>query len=305
MSDTAIPTLTRTVLGTGEPCYTIITEAATLCITDLGILAGRPRQWAFTLFYRTTVMAEAIVPGDDLAAGVAAAVRTMLDTDAPTHRVPTLPAYRAFEALAALDVTTMERALGAPALHGIVHEDGYDGRYRLYTSNHLSFDALPAYDEGGPRTAPIDGWTVSTTITSIGLPGHAVSANDGRVTVGAHRGGFPGSKYTPERHELDGTDYPTQRDAERALYEAGLTAFMVYERDAARYGLNVEATAPVADNKDAAIRAHLNDYMQGDSPQAPIEAVERVLDECARCERGGTVMTPGIVRDLIAATLNV
>lgn len=56
---------------------------------------------------------------------------------------------------------------------------------------------------------------------------------------------------------------------------------------------------------DAAIRAELDDYMQGDSPQRPIAAVERVLDECDRCERGGTIMAPSVVRSLIASALGV
>lgn len=55
----------------------------------------------------------------------------------------------------------------------------------------------------------------------------------------------------------------------------------------------------------AAIKAHLDEYMQGDNPQRPIEALERVLEECDRCERGGTMMAPDVVRNLIADTLRV
>lgn len=57
------------------------------------------------------------------------------------------------------------------------------------------------------------------------------------------------------------------------------------------------------DDLDAAIRAELAGYMQGDSPARPIAAVERVLDECAACDRDGVLMSPGTVRNLIAREL--
>lgn len=235
MNATETPTMTRTVLGSGVPCYAITTGPATLDITDLGLLSGK-RQWAYTLRYRTTVMSEAIVTGETLTDGVAAAVRGVLNADTPTHRVPTLPAYRAFEALAALDLTAMELALGAPALHGVIYADGHDGRYRLYTIDYLPFGALPPHGNAGPGTVALNGWVTSTSTTSRGVAStHLALVDNGRVTIGAHRG-YAGSG-PRERHELDGTTYATQADAARALYEAGLTGFMVFERDAARLGL--------------------------------------------------------------------
>jgi hypothetical protein len=47
-------------------------------------------------------------------------------------------------------------------------------------------------------------------------------------------------QYVTERHDLDGQKFPTKRDADRAIFNAGGTAFMVYAKNAARQGFPVE-----------------------------------------------------------------
>lgn len=112
-----------------------------------------------------------------------------------------------------------------PPLHGGEMESrhgGYGSRYRLWTAaNGLDFDAMPPHDQGGPYMTAVDGWIVSTTTTS-GRPG---------VNLGVWRGGYR----APERHALHDTRYDSGRDASRAAYQAGVTAFMVYEQAASRY----------------------------------------------------------------------
>lgn len=114
-----------------------------------------------------------------------------------------------------------------PDLYGDVTALG-DYRYRLYTVAELPFEAMLGRRDGGPGMAVIDGWAVGYTGTKP-------------ARLNARRGGYTEEgRYDPnlvERHELDGVEYPTMRDAERAAYDAGLLAFMVYERDAARFGL--------------------------------------------------------------------
>lgn len=56
------------------------------------------------------------------------------------------------------------------------------------------------------------------------------------------------------------------------------------------------ASEKVFDRADWAIDA---------DPLLLLAAVNRVLGECDRCERGGTFMAPEIVRDLIARELGV
>lgn len=127
-----------------------------------------------------------------------------------------------------------------PAMHGEIHEYGYDGRYRLYTVDHLPFDALPSYGDGGPAKVVLDPWGTSTSSLCGFMSSPSVAAaDDGMVTLNVYRVDSPASQ-PMVRHPLDGTRYATTRDADRAAYEAGVTAFMVYEREAARFGLPSE-----------------------------------------------------------------
>ncbi len=139
-----------------------------------------------------------------------------------------------------------------PPLKGSAFADGYDGRYRVYTVELLPFDALPAYADGGPSKVVLDGWGVSFSRLCRALSSASVAAaDDGMITLKVYevRQGFNWAPCVPgdtrERHPLDGTKYATQRDADRAAYEAGLTGFMVYEKHAAGYGLPC-SPAPVA-----------------------------------------------------------
>jgi hypothetical protein len=130
-----------------------------------------------------------------------------------------------------------------PPLEGDLIDSLGDYRYRLYTVAELPFDALPAYPAGPARVAHTD-WHTATSSLCHGLSSPSVvAADDGMVAVRATRGGYnKDGQYDPalvERHELDGQRFATQHAADRAVYEAGLTAFMVYERDAARFGLPI------------------------------------------------------------------
>lgn len=112
-----------------------------------------------------------------------------------------------------------------------------DGRYRVYTVAHLPFEALPAYADGGPATVALGVWGVSTSSLCRAFSSPSVAAaDDGMHTLSVYRFATPGGADI-ERHALDGTTYATGRDASRAAYEAGLLGFMVYERDAGRFGL--------------------------------------------------------------------
>lgn len=95
--------------------------------------------------------------------------------------------------------------------------------YRLLTVKDVPFDAFPTYRNGGPAKVVVTGASTSYT-TGGGQPGARLSAYVGR------EGGAPG-----EPHPLNGTRYPSVEDAERAAYDAGLTAFMVYDRDAHKW----------------------------------------------------------------------
>jgi hypothetical protein len=117
-----------------------------------------------------------------------------------------------------------------PDLHGFTNTD-YDGRYRIYTiASGIAFDSVPAYGQGGPAQVAFGDWNVSTTHSSDRPDVHTLSV-------------WRGDACKPTRHQLDGTDYPTRRDADRAAYNAGVSGFMVYEKHAFRYVLPIEVTA--------------------------------------------------------------
>lgn len=111
-----------------------------------------------------------------------------------------------------------------PATSGSIAPER-DGRYRLYTADVLPFDAVPAYP-AGPALVAHTTWGVSTS-TGDGIDGAQLNVH--RFASGA---AGPG-----ERHELDGHLYRTYRDAQHAAYDAGVLAFMIYHKDAPRWGL--------------------------------------------------------------------
>lgn len=47
------------------------------------------------------------------------------------------------------------------------------------------------------------------------------------------------------------------------------------------------------------------DYVAAEGRGQERAALDRVLEECDRCERGGTMMAPSIIRSLIATELGV
>lgn len=130
-----------------------------------------------------------------------------------------------------------------PQLEGTV-QTWRDGRYRIYTVEHIDFDTLPQYRDGGPPMIAINGYNVSySTLSRMFSSANVIAADDGLhglsifTTLYDQDGMYAGS----ERHELDGTRYATQRDASRAAFEAGALGFMVYERDVERLGLPAAA----------------------------------------------------------------
>lgn len=99
-------------------------------------------------------------------------------------------------------------------------------RYTLYTIA----DGVPFYasfDQAQrPAMVTCTEWSVSrTSVCRMFSSPSVVARDDGMVTLNAFR--FDAQNNTI-RHELDGTRYPTDRDAQRAAYDAGLLAHMVY-----------------------------------------------------------------------------
>lgn len=117
-----------------------------------------------------------------------------------------------------------------PAAQGI-------NRYRLYTVEHLPFGALPSYRDGGPASVAMPGWSKSTSTVSRLFSSSEVVA-DGTVTLNLRHYQPVTGGYEP--HALDKTTYATQADADRASYEVGASAYMVYDCDAADWGLPTE-----------------------------------------------------------------
>lgn len=130
-----------------------------------------------------------------------------------------------------------------PMLRGAIYPGGYDGRYRLYTVDDVPFNRFPEYP-AGPSTVVVDGWSKSTSsLSRIFSSPSVVAADDGLHKLRLTR--HDGTGAVVERHALDGGKYRSQREATRAAYEAGCLAFMVYEKDADRYGLNPTGEALV------------------------------------------------------------
>lgn len=130
-------------------------------------------------------------------------------------------------------MTSTNTAPAAPAtLPALIN-----GRYRVLTVAHLPYGTLPAYPEG-PATVTIEPWCVSTSPLSPLSSPSVLAADDGMTTLNVHKmtGGC-------ERHDLDGTKYATKDDADRAAYDAGVTGYMVYERDRERLGVAFRVTA--------------------------------------------------------------
>jgi hypothetical protein len=120
--------------------------------------------------------------------------------------------------------------LTLPTTEGRTYPD-HDGRYRLYTiASGVDFDSMPEYADDGPALVAVGDWHVST------------SSGGGRPDVHTLHV-WRGDPFASTRHRIDGTEYPTRRDADRAAYDAGVHGFMVYEKYAFGYGLPVEVTA--------------------------------------------------------------
>lgn len=119
-----------------------------------------------------------------------------------------------------------ERVFDLPEMTGEIYPSGYDGRHRTYTRDVLPFDALPAYVHGGPALVALPGWATSST-SGTGIDGYRVNIR--RVDADGR---------TIDRHELDGTTYPTLHDADRVMYDAGAVGFFVQESDRLMYGLH-------------------------------------------------------------------
>ena len=105
--------------------------------------------------------------------------------------------------------------------------------YRLITVAEAPFDAFPPYSEGGPAKVTNTEYSVSTSsLCGVLSSPEVVQRDDRKHTLNLSRR-VPGLPLSDpgayEKHPLDGTKYATQRDADRAAYEAGALAFMVYD----------------------------------------------------------------------------
>ncbi len=128
-------------------------------------------------------------------------------------------------------------AVVMPPLQGRVRRlvgEVYDGRYRVYThTSGVPYGALPPWLDGGPARVAIGDWNVSqrSWCRWMSTPGTVPSGPPIILNVTRRVDG------QLERHPLDGTGYDSAEDADRATYDAGLIGFMVYEKNAASYGL--------------------------------------------------------------------
>lgn len=115
--------------------------------------------------------------------------------------------------------------------------------WTLKTVVNVPFGTYPPYPTG-PALVAHGGWNTSCT-TGGDIDG---------VRVGAFKV-ITENPWTTERHELDGQIFPTSEEANRAKYEAGLIAYMVYDDTewAAKYVPTSESLA----NKIAQKAAHV------------------------------------------------
>jgi hypothetical protein len=116
--------------------------------------------------------------------------------------------------------------------------DWHDGRYRIWTVNEVPYDRFPRYGKGGPAIVALDDYSTSVSVPCYLFGVRPANADD-RVTLNLRRITGRSATGLPEMepHELNGTKYDTTEDADRAAYEAGCTAYMVYVKDEAKYGL--------------------------------------------------------------------
>jgi len=95
--------------------------------------------------------------------------------------------------------------------------------YRLWDIAHTTWADRPA----GTLVAH-DGWGVSYSMLDVTFSSREVVAEDDlKVTLRLYRTDDGGGSFT--YHDLHNTKYDTQDEAQRAAFEAGALAVMVYE----------------------------------------------------------------------------
>lgn len=119
-------------------------------------------------------------------------------------------------------MTALIHPASLPTLKG----SGFRGGYRMYTVDHIPFDALPAYSDGGPGMATHNGWCVSYEMG--GEPG---------VVLHVYRSYADSEPVPGKHHALYGTRYDDEQSARRAAYEAGAVGFQVFDEHAPLWGL--------------------------------------------------------------------
>jgi hypothetical protein len=139
---------------------------------------------------------------------------------------------------------------------GQLHEDPH---HRVYTREHLPWGALPAWEDGGPRTVPLTDWTVQYLVDR-----DSAGRETGQIELYVHRAVQPewartrrhriydsyagayrlcmdvGCCARLELHELSGRSYFGISAARGAAYDAGLIGLRVEESAAERYGFRPE-----------------------------------------------------------------
>lgn len=97
--------------------------------------------------------------------------------------------------------------------------------YQLWTIADTSWRNRPA-----GSTVTNDGWGVSySSLSRIFSSAAMVEGDDGKVELHIYRTEDGGGSFT--YHELHKTRYDTQDEAQRAAFEAGALAVMVYVED--------------------------------------------------------------------------
>lgn len=107
---------------------------------------------------------------------------------------------------------------------------GSSPRFRRWSISNVPFGTFPTYADGGPLLVSHGEWSTLTIPVSNSL--HDMAGPTRLDIVKFGKDGVTGDK-----HELDGAVYPTDDDADRVAYEAGLLAYFVPVDEEAKYGI--------------------------------------------------------------------
>jgi hypothetical protein len=101
---------------------------------------------------------------------------------------------------------------------------------RRWTVKEVPYGTFPDYADGGPFLVAHGVWSTLTNPVSNSL--HDMEGPTRLDIVKFDQNGITGDK-----HPLRGSVYPTDVEADRAAYEAGLLAYVVPVEDEERFGV--------------------------------------------------------------------